>query len=89
MTDPVPTQFPADNPFASPSTLPFGLPPFAEIRDEHFEPAFEAGMAEQLGEVQAIIRKRPQLFADLIRELKNLPDHSVLRVVREVRDGNW
>jgi hypothetical protein len=41
------------------------------------------------GDLQAIIRKRPQLFADLIRELKNLPDHAVLRVVREVRDGNW
>ena len=55
MSDRPPT---ADNPFASPSTLPFGLPPFAEIRDEHFEPAFEAGMAEQLAEVQAIVRKR-------------------------------
>ena len=52
------TELAADNPFASPSTLPYGLPPFAEIRDEHFEPAFEAGMAEQLREVQAIVRKR-------------------------------
>lgn len=40
-------------------------------------------------DLQEVIRKRPQLFADLIRELKNLPDHAVLRVVREVRDGNW
>jgi HTH-type transcriptional regulator, competence development regulator len=40
-------------------------------------------------ELQAIIRKRPQLFAQLIRELKNLPDHAVLRLVREVRDGKW
>ena len=46
------------NPFASPSTLPYGLPPFAEIRDEHYEPAFEAGMTEQLAEVQAIVRRR-------------------------------
>jgi len=52
------TDFPADNPFAAPSALPYGLPPFAEIRDEHFEAAFEAGMAEQLREVQAIVRKR-------------------------------
>jgi transcriptional regulator with XRE-family HTH domain len=37
----------------------------------------------------AIIRSRPRLFADLIRQLKNLPDHAVLRLVREVRDGNW
>jgi transcriptional regulator with XRE-family HTH domain len=40
-------------------------------------------------ELQAIIRKRPRLFAQLIRELKNMPDHAVLRLVREVRDGNW
>jgi transcriptional regulator with XRE-family HTH domain len=41
------------------------------------------------GDLQEIIRKRPQLFAQLIRELKNMPNHAVLRLVREVRDGNW
>ncbi|MES2170224.1 MAG: M3 family peptidase, partial [Actinomycetota bacterium] len=46
------------NPFFSPSTLPFGLPPFAEIRNEHFRPAFIEGMAEQLREVQNITRRR-------------------------------
>jgi len=35
------------------------------------------------------IRKRPALFAQLIRELKDMPDHAVLRLVREVRDGKW
>ena len=40
-------------------------------------------------ELQAIIRKRPALFAQLIRDLKNMPDHAVLRLVREVRDGKW
>ena len=40
-------------------------------------------------ELLDVIRKRPQLFAQMIRELKDLPDHAVLRVVREVRDGNW
>ncbi len=40
-------------------------------------------------DVQAIIRKRPQLFSQLIRELKNTPDQAVLRLVREVRDGDW
>lgn len=35
------------------------------------------------------ILKRPTLFAELIRELKNQPDHAVLRIVREVRDGEW
>ena len=41
------------------------------------------------GDLQDIIRKRPRLFADLIRQLKDAPDHAVLRVVREVRDGDW
>jgi transcriptional regulator with XRE-family HTH domain len=40
-------------------------------------------------DLQAIIRKRPALFGELIRELKRLPDRAVLRLVREVRDGDW
>ena len=40
-------------------------------------------------DLQDIIRKRPRLFAELIRQLKDAPDHAVLRVVREVRDGDW
>ncbi|PXA67815.1 M3 family metallopeptidase [Cryobacterium arcticum] len=44
----------SSNPFLAPSTLLYQLPPFAEIRDEHYRPAFEAGMAEQLAEIRAI-----------------------------------
>ncbi len=40
-------------------------------------------------ELRDVIVKRPKLFADLIRQLKDAPDHAVLRVVREVRDGQW
>ena len=40
-------------------------------------------------DLQAVIRKRPKLFAELIRQLKNVPDKAVLRIVREVRDGDW
>jgi len=40
-------------------------------------------------DLQQAIRRRPELFATLIRELKDLPDHAVLRLVREVRDGKW
>ncbi len=40
-------------------------------------------------DLQDIIRKRPRLFADLIRQLKQAPDDAILRVVREVRDGDW
>jgi transcriptional regulator with XRE-family HTH domain len=40
-------------------------------------------------ELQALIRKRPRLLGELLRELRELPDHAVLRIVREVRDGDW
>ena len=35
------------------------------------------------------IQKRPELFADLIRQLKEMPDHAILRIAREVRYGDW
>ncbi len=40
-------------------------------------------------DLREVICRRPQLFAALIRDLKELPDHAILRIVREVRDGNW
>ncbi|SDS55466.1 M3 family metallopeptidase [Agrococcus carbonis] len=43
------------NPFLTPSALPYQLPPFADIRDEHYEEALEAGFEEQTREVQAIV----------------------------------
>lgn len=42
------------NPLLMTSPLPYGMPPFDRIRDEHFLPAFEYAMAEQLAEVEAI-----------------------------------
>jgi transcriptional regulator with XRE-family HTH domain len=40
-------------------------------------------------DLQAIILRRPALMAEILRELKRLPAHAVLRLVREVRDGEW
>lgn len=40
-------------------------------------------------DLQETILKRPELFAELLRELREYPDHAVLRVVREVKDGRW
>ncbi|MGY1723112.1 M3 family metallopeptidase [Blastococcus sp. SYSU DS0533] len=45
----------ADNPLASPSGLPFRLPPFADITLEHCREALLAGMAEQRREVAALL----------------------------------
>ena len=42
------------NPFFGESTLPYGLPPFDLIENEHYVPAFERGMAEQSAEIGAI-----------------------------------
>lgn len=40
-------------------------------------------------DLREAIMKRPKLFADLIRQLKDVPDQAVIRIVREVRDGDW
>ncbi|WP_345791930.1 helix-turn-helix transcriptional regulator [Thauera sp. JM12B12] len=40
-------------------------------------------------DLQQIIIQRPKLFAELLRQLREVPDHAILRVVREVRDGQW
>ena len=48
------TKFGPSNPFYAPSTLPFHAPPFDRIKDEDYQPAIEAGMAEQLSEMTKI-----------------------------------
>ncbi|MEJ1972118.1 MAG: hypothetical protein WDM96_06505 [Lacunisphaera sp.] len=45
------------NPLLTESTLPYQLPPFDLIKDEHFAPAFAQGMAEHLREIDAIAKK--------------------------------
>lgn len=40
-------------------------------------------------DLRSAILARPQLFAELIRAAKTMPDTAVLRIVREVRDGDW
>src|SRR5216683_4906153 len=42
------------NPFYAPIALPFQAPPFDRIKDSDYQPAIEAGMAEQLKEMRAI-----------------------------------
>jgi peptidyl-dipeptidase Dcp len=42
------------NPLLIPSKLPFHAPPFDKIKDSDFQPAFEAGIKQQLAEVDRI-----------------------------------
>ena len=44
----------SENPFFTQSMLYFRLPPFEQIEDSHYAPAFERGMAEQMAEINLI-----------------------------------
>ncbi len=46
--------FGPDNPFYAESTLPFHAPPFDQIKDSDYQPAIEAGIAQQREEMRAI-----------------------------------
>jgi peptidyl-dipeptidase Dcp len=49
-----PAVFGPANPFYAQSTLPYQAPPFDKIHDADYQPAIEAGMAEQRKEIRAI-----------------------------------
>jgi peptidyl-dipeptidase Dcp len=53
-TSPVENSNIAGNPLLTESSLPYHVPPFDKIKDEHFVPAIEAGMRDQLKEVEAV-----------------------------------
>ncbi|HEX8788621.1 MAG TPA: dipeptidyl carboxypeptidase II, partial [Telluria sp.] len=52
------TALDASNPFAQVSPLPFHYPQFDKIKPEHFKPAYEAGMSQQLREIDAIANNK-------------------------------
>jgi peptidyl-dipeptidase Dcp len=56
-----------ENPFFTEWTTPFGVPPFDEIQEEHFLPAFERAIAEQRAEVEAIAQNpEPPTFENTL-----------------------
>jgi len=59
------------NPFFTASDLPFQLPPFAEIAEEHYRPAFDMGFTEQLAEVERIAEnEEPATFENTLVPLE-------------------
>ena len=59
------------NPFFTVSDLPYGLPAFDRIRNEHYLPAFERGMAEEISETDAIANnEEPPTFENTIVALE-------------------
>jgi peptidyl-dipeptidase Dcp len=74
------------NPFLSPSTLLDEYPRFDLIRFEHLKPAFEAGMAEQLREIEAIATSpEAPTFANTVEALER--SGAILRRVSLVFDN--
>ena len=67
------------NPFATPSSLEYEMPPFALIKDEHYLPAFYGGMEEQLAEVQQIIEQTDVTFENTVVALERT-GRTLLRV---------
>lgn len=69
------------NPLLSTWSTPFDLPPFDQITDAHFRPAFEAAMAEAKDAVEAIAdNPDPATFANTIEALE-LADRGLGRVL--------
>jgi peptidyl-dipeptidase Dcp len=59
--------FGPSNPFYAHSTLPFHAPPFDKIKDSDYQPAIDAGMAQQLEEVDRIANNpKPPTFENTI-----------------------
>ena len=46
------------NPFLGKYTTPFGIPPFEQIKVEHYKPAFIKGMEEHKKEIDAIVNNK-------------------------------
>ena len=63
--------FGPSNPFYAPSTLPFQAPPFGKIKDSDYQPAIDAGMAQQIVEVESIANNpAPPTFENTIVDLE-------------------
>src|ERR1700740_1977517 len=59
--------FAPSNPFYAPSKLPFQAPPFDKIKDSDYQPAIEAGMAQQREEIKGIAENSaPPTFENTI-----------------------
>jgi peptidyl-dipeptidase Dcp len=69
-----PAQAPAavDNPLLKEWTTPFQVPPYHEIKPEHFLPAMKEGIAQNRKEIDAIVNNpQPATFANTIEALEN------------------
>jgi peptidyl-dipeptidase Dcp len=80
------TEFGPSNPFYEPSKLPFQAPPFDKVKDGDYQPAIDAGMAQQQAEIQAIANNHePPTFDNTIVAMEK--SGRLLHRVMAVFDG--
>ena len=85
------SSFGPENPFYAASTLPFQAPPFDKIKDSDYQPAIDAGIAEQLKEVEAIAdNPAPPTFENTLVALEKSGQllHRVINVFNGVTSAN-
>ena len=59
------------NPFFQEWNTPYEVPPFMDIKDEHYMPAYQKGMEENLSEIDVIVNNpEAPTFANTIEELE-------------------
>lgn len=59
------------NPFASEFNTPYGVPPFDQIKPEHYKPAFLAGIEQQIAEIKTITdNSEPAVFENTVLALE-------------------
>jgi peptidyl-dipeptidase Dcp len=80
------TPFGPSNPFYAPSALPFQAPPFDKVKDADYQPAIEAGMAQQRKEMQSIAdNPAPPTFENTVVAMEKTGQ--LLHRVSNVFDG--
>ena len=94
-------EFGPSNPFYAASSLPYQAPPFDKIKDTDYQPAIDAGMAEQRKEVRAIaddpapptfentlvaLEKSGQLFNRVMLVFNGVTGANLSPVLQKVQD---
>lgn len=60
-----------NNPFIASYSTPYEVPPFDQIKDDHFRPAFEAALKQHISEIEEIVaQSEAPTFANTIEKLE-------------------
>ena len=69
-----------ENPLLKESSAPFGAPEFDKIKNEHYLPAFEAGIAEAKAEIDAIVANQEEPTFENTIEAMEVSGHTLNNV---------